>query len=210
MMWKWLLILVLVLFQSFATAQEKIVLQTGDFLFLDLDCGPLCDAIESVTQSYKNQHFSHIGLVYHRNDSTFIIEALGKGVRLTPLQKFLSLTAKPAYTGRLRNKHKWLIDKAIQFSLNQLGTPYDDQFLYDNGKYYCSELIYDAFKSANENKPFFELSPMTYKQPGSSHFFPAWVEYFKKLGMEIPEGKPGCNPGGISTSDKIEMLGTYP
>lgn len=191
-------------------AQQRIELQNGDLLFLDLDCGPLCDAIESVTQSYHNQHFSHVGMVYQRNDSTLIVEALGKGVRLTPVKKFLPLSAKPAYVGRLKNQYNSLISNAIEFSLRHMGTPYDDQFLYDNGKYYCSELIYDAFKFSNGGKAFFELFPMTYKKPGSSEFFPVWVDYFKKLGMPIPEGKPGCNPGGISTSDRIEILGIYP
>jgi hypothetical protein len=91
----------------------------------------------------------------------------------------------------------------------QMGVLYDDQYLYDNGKYYCSELIYDAFKAANKNKPFFKLFPMTYKKPGSDAYFPAWKVYFEHLNMEVPEGKPGCNPGGISLSDKIDILGQY-
>ena len=206
------LLFILLLFFSIhnsGNAQSRIEIQTGDFIFLDLDCGPLCDAIESVTQSYKNQHFSHIGLVYKRNDTTFLIEALGKGVRLTPIKKFLANSKKPAYVGRVKSSNEKLIPGAIEFCLQQLGTPYDDQFIYDNGKYYCSELIYDAFKAANSGKPFFQLFPMTYKKPGSTDFFPVWVGYFQKLGMPIPEGKPGCNPGGISTSNKIEILGIY-
>ncbi|MES2778655.1 MAG: YiiX/YebB-like N1pC/P60 family cysteine hydrolase, partial [Bacteroidota bacterium] len=94
----------------------------------------------------------------------------------------------------------------IQFSLQQLGKPYDDPFLYDNGKYYCSELIYDAFAFANNGKPFFQLEPMTFKQPNSTSYFPVWIEYYQKLNIPIPEGKPGINPGGISRSDKIEFL----
>jgi len=44
-------------------------------------------------------------------------------------------------------------------------------------------------------------------QPNTNEFFPAWVEYYQKLKIEIPEGKPGCNPGGISTSKKIKIVG---
>ena len=51
--------------------------------------------------------------------------------------------------------------------------------------------------------------PMTYKQPGTNDFFPAWVEYYNELGKPIPEGLPGCNPGGMSVSDKIEIVGIY-
>jgi hypothetical protein len=108
--------------------------------------------------------------------------------------------------GRVKSKYKKLIPQVIWFSNQQIGIPYDDDYLYDNGKYYCSELIYDAFLGAY-GKPFFELKPMTFKKPNSNDFFPAWVEYYKNIGIQIPEGKPGCNPGGISTSDKIKIIG---
>ena len=42
--------------------QQKI--KTGDLLFQNLDCGSLCDAIETVTEGYNAQKFSHIGLAY--------------------------------------------------------------------------------------------------------------------------------------------------
>jgi hypothetical protein len=47
---------------------------------------------------------------------------------------------------------------------------------------------------------------MTFKQPQDSSFFPVWIDYYKQLSMEIPEGQPGINPGGISRSDKIIFL----
>lgn len=192
---------------SFAQALDTKQLRDGDLLFHDMDCGPLCDAIEAVTEGYKGNDFSHMGLIYHRNDTIFVIEAAGEAVRLTPLEKFSAYTAKPMYVGRLKKQHRDLIPQAVSFSLKQLGVPYDDEYVYDNGSYYCSELIYDAFKAANKNKPFFTLYPMTYKQPGTDEFFPAWVEYYSAIGKEIPEGLPGCNPGGMSVSDKIEIIG---
>ena len=193
---------------SFLSAQQKVTLKDGDLIFQDMDCGPLCDAIEAVTEGYKGNDFSHMGMVYHRNDTIFIIEAAGSAVRLTTLEKFSKNTKKAMLVGRLKNQYKKLIQPAIAFSLKQLGVAYDDEYVYDNGSYYCSELIYDAFKAANNNKPFFKLFPMTYKQPGTNEFFPAWVEYYKSINKSIPEGQPGCNPGGISTSDKIDIVGT--
>ncbi len=188
-------------------AQKSIALQDGDLLFQDMDCGPLCDAIEAVTEGYEGKDFSHMGMVYHRNDTIYIIEAAGSAVRLSTLEKFSKNTKKPMLIGRLKTKYQKLIPGAIAFSLQKLGVPYDDEYVYDNGSYYCSELIYDAFKSAN-GKPFFELFPMTYKQPGTDEFFPAWVDYYKAIGKPIPEGLPGCNPGGMSVSDKIEIVGS--
>lgn len=201
--------LLLVFMAFFASSQEHIRLKAGDLIFQDLSCGPLCDAINAVTHGYQGNHFSHMGMVYLRHDSVLVIEASGKDVHLTPLKNFLSRSVHPHYVGRLKPAYRDLIPAALTFSMQQMGIPYDDQYLYGNGKYYCSELIYDAFKSANKDKPVFQLFPMTYKEPGSGNFFPVWKAYFDHLKMEVPEGKPGCNPGGISLSDKIDILGQY-
>jgi hypothetical protein len=111
------------------------------------------------------------------------------------------------FVGRLKQKYRALIPEAITFALQQIGVAYDEEYLYNNGKYYCSELLYDAFLHAYK-KPFFELFPMTFKSPKSNEFFEVWADYYKKLHIEIPEGKPGCNPGGISTSNKLKIIGT--
>lgn len=201
------LIIIFLLGLTTAFAQN-IELKDGDLLFQDMDCGPLCDAIEAVTEGYNGADYSHMGMVYHRNDTLYIIEAAGTAVRLTTFEKFKKNTTKPILVGRLKAEHATLIPNAIVFSLQQMGVPYDDEYVYDNGKYYCSELIYDAFSFANGGQPFFELEPMTYKKPGTDKFFPAWVSYFHGIKKSIPEGQPGCNPGGISLSDKIEVLGS--
>jgi hypothetical protein len=50
---------------------------------------------------------------------------------------------------------------------------------------------------------------MTFKDPSTGKTFPAWVDYYSELHTAIPEGQPGCNPGGISSSDKIEILKSF-
>lgn len=193
-------------FQATAQITQGGKLRTGDLLFQDIDCGPLCDAIEAVTEGCRGKDFSHIGLVYRRNDSVLVIEAIGKDVHLTPLNVFAKRSPHPLVTGRVKRKYKRITQNAVVYALAQTGVPYDEVFLYDNGKYYCSELIFDAFKQANGGKPFFELQPMTFRQPGSKDFFPVWVDYYADLHTEIPEGKPGINPGGISRSKKIRII----
>lgn len=182
-------------------------LKTGDLLFQNLDCGELCDAIEAVTEGFDGRDFSHIGLVVIRNNMPYVIEAIGKDVHLTPLTTFISRSGKnKVYVGRVKPKYHNLAKKAVTNAMNNAGVPYDDEFICNNGKYYCSELIYDAFKAANADKPFFELQPMTFRQPGSDNYFPVWVRYYEELKKQIPEGQPGINPGGISRSDKIVIL----
>lgn len=172
-----------------------------------MNCGPLCEAINQVTEGYKGNDFSHLGLVYIQNDSIYIIEAAGSAVQLTPLKKFKSYTNETMFVGRLKRKYRKHIPSAITFSLEQIGVPYDNAYLYNNGSYYCSELIYDAFLDAY-GEPFFELQPMTFKAPNSDAYFEVWQEYYDKLEMEVPEGQLGCNPGGISNSNKLKVIGT--
>ena len=183
--------------------------EEGDFLFLDLDCGALCDAIEAVTEGFEGKDYSHLGIIHRKGDSVFVLEAMGNSVRLSPLGVFLSYTGKPALHARLRSGYKKLIPAAMRYGLSLLGRPYDDAFLPDNGKYYCSELVYEAFQEANQKAAFFRLEPMTFRIPGSADFFPVWEDYYRKLGISVPESVPGCNPGGISRSEKLEILGTF-
>ena len=193
-------------FIPFITLAQSPKLQKGDLLFINIQCGGMCDAINAVTSGYKNLDFNHMGIVTTTNNKDFYVyEAIGKAVVKTPVETFLSYTKKPVYKAKLKKRYTALIPAVLDFCERQLGVPYDNDFLYDNGKYYCSELVYDAFKAANHNQPFFQLFPMTYKEPGSDHFFPVWIEHFSQRGIEIPEGKPGCNPGGMSLDKKIRI-----
>lgn len=185
---------------------QNIVLKNGDLIFQSINCGPLCEAINQVTEGYNDIDFNHMGMVVVKNDEPFILEASGSEVMLTPYADFKLKTTLPMYVGRLKKRFRPLIPDAIAFGLQQLGKPYDNEYLYGNGKYYCSELIYDCFLNARK-KPLFKLYPMTYKAPNSDTYFKVWDNYFKNLNMPVPEGKPGCNPGGISTSRKIDVLG---
>jgi len=196
-----------IFFFSFVGFSQNITLKSGDLLFQSMNCGPLCEAINEVTSGYQGHDFSHLGLVYIKNDSILVIEASGSSVKITPYETFKTYTAEKMFVGRLKRKYRALIPEAIAFALQQIGVPYDEEYVYNNGKYYCSELLYDAFLHANK-KPLFDLFPMTFKSPKTKEYFEVWVDYYKKLNIEIPEGKPGCNPGGISTSDKLKIIGT--
>ncbi|MDN3708118.1 YiiX/YebB-like N1pC/P60 family cysteine hydrolase [Myroides ceti] len=198
-------ILFFFLFTLGITAQNR-PLKEGDLIFQNLNCGPMCEAINTVTQGYNEMDFNHMGMVFKQDNEWYVIEAAGEAVRKTPVSVFLTYTDNPMYLARLKSEYQHLIPKAIDFAKSQIGVPYDNDFIYNNGKYYCSELIYDAFLQAYQ-KPFFQLYPMTYKEPQSNNYFPVWVQHFSSLGIEIPEGKPGCNPGGMSKDEKIDILG---
>jgi hypothetical protein len=187
--------------------------QAGDFLFQDLDCGALCDAIERVTPAFDGKKFSHIGLVCAVNDTMYVIEAIGKDVHLTHLQDFMNRNKNTAnqpkiLVMRLRKAYQPLLQSATIFCLSKIGTLYDDDFLYQNQRYYCSELLYDAFADA-QLKPVFTLQPMTFIDPDTKKTFPAWTDYYKNIKRDIPEGKLGCNPGSIANSPFLEKIYSF-
>lgn len=184
----------------------------GDILFQDLDCGPFCDAIEKVTSGYHGYNLSHVGMVVnYGKGKTKVIEANGQGVILTPIDIFLnrqldSIGNPKVIHARLNPENRRLIPKAIEESKALLGKSYDEVFDINNDSYYCSELIYWAFKNANQGIPIFGLYPMTFVDPETLKTFEIWVDYYEDLGLPIPEGEPGLNPGGMSTSPSLEII----
>ena len=180
-------------------------LQPGDIVFQDLDCGPMCDAIEAVTEGANGKDYSHCAMVIRENDSLKVIEVIGAGVVITPLEDFKRRSSK-IQVARLKKKDDAFVQRAIRYAISLKGKPYDEVFLLNNDRYYCSELLYEAFKAANYGKEVFELSSMTFKEPNTHEYYPVWVDYYSKLKCPIPEGKPGLNPGGISRSSKLELI----
>jgi len=194
---------------------ESFPLEPGDLLFQDSDCGPLCDAIEQVTTGYGGASFSHIGIVTRDDAGDFVvIEAISSGVEITPLQTFFGRSFDEQHrpkvvVGRLKKPYRQLIPSALKKALALKGKRYDKVFDMGNDSYYCSELIYEIFLRANNNEPVFELQPMTFKSPGTVSTFPEWQEYFSELGVPVPEGQPGINPGGISCSQAVDIVHEY-
>ena len=195
---------------TLVSCSNQFQLKEGDLLFQDLDSSPLCDAIELVTPGYKEASFSHIGIVIKDNDTLKVLEAIPPKVILTKLNDFLNKSSdrqgRPkVIVGRLKKQFQHAIPHAIKFSKERLNTDYDEFFLIDNNSYYCSELIYEAFKKYS----IFELHPMTFVHPESQKTIKTWIEYYSNLNYKIPEGMMGINPGIMSISSKIDIVNYY-
>ncbi|WP_321321294.1 YiiX/YebB-like N1pC/P60 family cysteine hydrolase [Labilibaculum sp.] len=195
--------------------KPRFALEKGDLLFQDLDSDSISDAIESVTGGEEHLSFSHVGIVdVNSNGDTLVLEAISKGVTYTKLNIFLkrSTTAdqKPKVeVGRLKPEFSALINKALDAGKQLIGKPYDDIYIMGDSTYYCSELIYEIFSDTQDSIEVFQLNPMTFKDSKTGNFLPFWVEYYKKLGVDIPEGKPGLNPNGMHGSPNIEIVFSY-
>jgi hypothetical protein len=195
--------------------KDSFKLKVGDLLFQDSDCGPFCDAVEKVTFGINRAKFSHIGLVIaNQAGELVVLEAISQGVIETPIDQFLNRSFDidnhpKVVVGRLKPGFSHLAQAAADAAYLRIGKPYDEIFDIENDKYYCSELIYLAFKEANDNQEIFQLQPMTFNDPDTNQPFPIWVDYYKNLGAPIPEGKPGLNPGGISRSEYLDIIHYY-
>ncbi len=196
------------------TWEHKIDIKPGDILFQDADCGDFCLAITKVTSGFEGARLSHVGIVDFFENQWMVIEATGKGVVATPLETFLNQSIDKdgnpkVISGRVINQFQPLIGTALEYCRNQIGKPYDWAFEFNNDSYYCSELIYFAFKEAMGGKEFFKSAPMTFIDPDSGLVFSVWEDYFKELKIPVPEGNAGCNPGGLSKSPMIQIVHVF-
>ena len=84
---------------------------------------------------------SHCGIIVMKNGKPYVLETL-KTLVVTPLDKFIARGEGRKYWLKRSDK------KNIKIKYGSyLGKPYDLAFKFDNGKFYCSELIYDIYKN---------------------------------------------------------------
>lgn len=206
-----LFVLIILQFASCDNLQKKTQFEfrKGDLIFQDLNTDSISDAIESVTGGEQKLNFSHVGIVDITSKGEIVVlEAVSKGVTKNGIEFFLNRSNKIA-VGRLKSNHADRIQDALNYGTTLLGLPYDDIYVMGDSTYYCSELIYEMFTNSGDSSEIFKLNPMTFKDAATGKFLPFWIDYYQKLGVEIPEGKPGLNPNGMFQSTNIEVVFPY-
>lgn len=178
-------------------------LQTGDLVFVSKGESAFSKAISASTADSLTS-YTHVGIIDCEDDGNiYVIEASSEnGVVMTPLDSFKTDDKQLDYyrvvSGEIDPEE--IILKAKKY----IGQPYDYFYLPDNGKMYCSELVYECYLDP-EGKPIFKSQPMNFRdEDGNMPQF--WIELFQKNNMEIPEGVPGTNPNDLSKSEKITKL----
>lgn len=182
-------------------------LKNGDLLFVGNSSGNLSKAIDEVTQTDKQTNFSHIALLEKSGKEFWVLHAAPEnGSERIPLKEFIQNQKKDGSqieVFRIKPQYQPDFDTAIETAKTMLGKPYNFSYVLSDTAYYCSDFVYHSFAKDS----IFEMNPMTFKNPGETEFNPGWVKFYENLGMEIPEGQPGCNPNGMAASEKLIKIG---
>ncbi len=189
-------------------------LQTGDLLF-QCGTGAMTEAITDATGRSERLNFTHVGIVLHTPTNVphprqscatdSVLEATTEGgVRIVSLEKFLARSARidnrPAVVA-MRMRDTTGVAASVERARKALGTSYDYSFRPDNGRYYCSELIYETYLHP-DGTHCFTARPMNFRAPDGT--MPRyWQELFERLGEPIPEGVPGTNPNDLSQESSL-------
>lgn len=207
--------LILFLFLFGNTNAQDFKLQNGDLIFQDSGVSSFEKSIQEVTKSLDGYQFTHVGMVYiDDNDSVFVLEATTPKLVLTPINEYLYTKASNGTTprsvvARLKEEYQPLIPEALEIGFTHLGTTYDYGFVLGNDNYYCSELVYETLKLANDGKEVFHLAPMTFKDSQTGQTSAGWTQFFDKHQKPVPEGALGISPGSMSLADVVDIVYRY-
>ena len=144
-----------------------------------------------------HSNMTHCGIIVIENGKPYVLETL-KTLKLTPFEKFITLGKDGKYWVKRSDKENIKIDYK-----DYLGRPYDEDFKFDNGKFYCSELIYDIYL----NQLGIELcKPKTvgdYFILGTRHI-PIVKNILNKKGFTLEQEV--VVPGDIFKSEKLKAV----
>lgn len=200
-------IILSVLLITFSCQTAKIPLKNGDLLFVGNSSGNLSKAIDEVTKTEKSTNFSHIALVEKSGKDIWVLHAAPQnGSERISLEEFKNSAKQDSsqiVIYRIKKQFKPDYENAISEAKKMLGKPYNFTYILSDTAYYCSDFVYNSF----EKDSIFEMNPMTFKNPQTNEFHPTWVQFYQKQNLEIPEGKPGCNPNGMAASEKLDLIG---
>ena len=171
----------------------------GDLLFCAQVKG---NNITDVTQGVGGMKIDHVAIFHRQGGRTFALEAIHSGVGLTPIDSFMA-RREVVLAARLRDTLG--VARSVERALRFIGRPYDFNFMPDDSAFYCSELVQKCYRDSR-GELVFKPIPMSFHDK-SGRITPYWHDYYARQGLQVPEGEPGSNPGDLSRSAAICILG---
>lgn len=199
-----------ILIGAVSCCQKHPVLQSGDLLFLAAESSQMEGAIVAATRADGTPNYTHVGIAVVSGGADSVLEASTQGVRIVALEEFLAGAERRG--GRrtvtaMRLRDTAGVAQALLRARGMLGLPYDYSFLPENGRLYCSELVWECFR-AHDGAPLFPARPMRFRAADGS--MPAyWTELFEKLNEAVPEGVPGTNPNDMAREPVLTEIGRW-
>lgn len=186
--------------------------KNGDLLFniVNMDnANAFSRSIVGSTHGIDEKNISHVAIVCKEDSGMYVLEATGRhGVWMCPLDSFINKAHKDKEGKALilhgRVKGSFDIKASIKNAKKHIGKRYDNLFSDTDDEFYCSELVQKSFVN-KKGQLIFSPIPMSFHDD-SGKILPFWIEYYKKRGLEVPEGAPGSNPGAISRHEKVKIL----
>lgn len=175
------------------------MLREGDLLFCAQSRG---NSITDVTQGVGGLKIDHVAILHRVGKRAFALEAIHMGVCLTPIDSFLS-RRETVVAARLRDTVG--VARSVERAMKYLGRPYDFNFMPDDSAMYCSELVQKSYRRT-DGTLVFQPIPMSFHDKTGT-ITPYWKDYYARQGLQVPEGKPGSNPGDLSRSKAVAILG---
>lgn len=181
----------------------------GDLLFQLRSGGEAEWVISRLFSGRDGKAINHVGI--YDGDGQ-VIEAVMPEVRKCTMESFTDLSVKDNYGNpcilvcRVKPEYTSIVPSALEFAEAVVAHPFDPHYGCGKSSWYCSELVVDAFRSANNGQFLFDETPMSFRDMESGELLSYWVKHYKSVNQEVPEGKPGSHPALLSRSNKIEVI----
>lgn len=166
---------------------ESNILLNGDLLFMR-DQSEFSKAIVEATETYSHVGIYFDGFIYHASRKL--------GVAKQKVAEFLIEENRDIFIYRYPLIAAEIIKERAE---RYLGCEYNHTFYPENGKFYCSQYIAEIL-------PIFDTIPMKFGD-GENEVSDYWKQYYEKLGLPVPVGQAGTNPGQLAKSEKLKYIG---
>ena len=186
------------------TASRYTMLREGDLLFCINATG---NAITDVTEGTEKLNIDHVAIAHYRGDSLYALEAVKQGVVLTKIDSFMKRNSRNASLPQVlacRLRDTTGVWCSVSRALTHLGKPYDYNFMPDDERIYCSELVQKSYVNA-KGKLIFSPIPMSFHDR-NGRITDYWKAYYGQQGLRVPEGKQGSNPGDLSRRKELTVV----
>jgi|GEM_PF-100567 len=151
--------------------------------------------------------YTHVGILVEEEGEIKVLEAVGSGVMINEFSSFKYRGEGGKFTVlRVKPEFKDSLFKVIEIARSFIGTDYDDKFEPDDGRIYCSELIYKAFKRGSEVKAgeMEKLSDVL----GMQTYNPVVAGVIKKKYGGRPDDIYVISPGSVMRSGYFDVIYT--